>query len=65
MAKVKLTPILEQFRGQMGDLVFKHYGDEVIVGRKPNPFGYPTYRSPIGASGAFPLGSAVRAAGDG
>lgn len=39
MAKVKLNPVLEQFRGQVGDLVFKHYGDEVIVGRKPDRSG--------------------------
>lgn len=39
MAKVKLNPVLEQFRGQIGDLVFKHYGDEVIVGRKPDRSG--------------------------
>ncbi len=34
MAKVKLNPILEQLRGQIGDLVFKRYGDEVIISRK-------------------------------
>ena len=39
MAKVKLNPVLEQIRGQVGDLVFKHYGDEVIVGRKPDRSG--------------------------
>jgi len=39
MAKVKLNPVLEQIRGQVGELVFKHYGDEVIVGRKPDRSG--------------------------
>ncbi|MBM3180638.1 MAG: hypothetical protein FJZ86_09810 [Chloroflexi bacterium] len=39
MAKVKLNPVLEKFRGQVGDLVFKRYGDEVIVGRKPDRSG--------------------------
>jgi hypothetical protein len=39
MAKVKLNPVLEQIRGQVGDLVFKHYGDEMIVGRKPDRTG--------------------------
>ena len=39
MAKVKLNPVLEQFRGQIGDLVFKHYGAEVGVGRKPDRSG--------------------------
>lgn len=39
MAKVKLNPVLEQIRGQVGDLVFKHYGDEMVVGRKPDRSG--------------------------
>jgi len=34
MAKVKLNPVLEQIRGQVGDLVFKRYGDRVVVSRK-------------------------------
>lgn len=36
MAKVKLNPILEGIRGQVGDLVFKRYGDEVVISRKPD-----------------------------
>ncbi len=39
MARVKLNPILEQVRGQIGDLVFKRYGDEVIISRKPDLTG--------------------------
>jgi hypothetical protein len=39
MAKVKLNPVLEQVRGQVGELVFKHYGDEVVVGHKPDRSG--------------------------
>ena len=39
MAKVKLNPVLEQMRGPVGDLVFKHYGDAVVVGRKPDRSG--------------------------
>ena len=39
MAKVKLNPILEQIRGQVGDLVFKHMNDEMIIGRKPDRSG--------------------------
>jgi hypothetical protein len=35
MAKVKLNPIIEQVRGQIGDLVFKRYNDEVVIARKP------------------------------
>ncbi len=41
MAKVKLNPVLEGFRGQIGDLVFKRYGEEVVVGRKPVLTGRP------------------------
>jgi hypothetical protein len=36
MAKVKLNPVLEQLRGQVGDLVFKRYGDEIVISRKPD-----------------------------
>jgi hypothetical protein len=36
MSKVKLNPILEMLRGQIGDLVFKRYGDRVIISRKPD-----------------------------
>ncbi|MBC8509687.1 MAG: hypothetical protein H8D34_32980 [Chloroflexi bacterium] len=36
MAKVKLNPILEQIRGNVGDLVFKRYGDEVLIAKKPD-----------------------------
>ena len=39
MAKVKLNPVLEQIRGQIGDLVFKRYNDDVIVARKPDMEG--------------------------
>lgn len=41
MAKVKLNPILEQIQGQIGDLVFKRYGDEVIISRKPDMMNAP------------------------
>ena len=36
MAKVKLNPILEQIRGKVGDLVFKRYGEEVVLSRLPD-----------------------------
>ena len=39
MAKVKMNPVVEQLRGQIGDLVFKRRGDRVIVGRKPDLTG--------------------------
>ncbi len=41
MAKVKLNPILEGIRGQVGDLVFKRYGDETVISRKPDLSGVP------------------------
>jgi len=39
MAKVKLNPVLEKIQGHVGDLVFKRFGDEVVVSRKPDPSG--------------------------
>lgn len=36
MARVKLNPIIEQVRGAVGDLVFKRYGDDVVLSRKPD-----------------------------
>lgn len=41
MANVKLNPILERIRGQVGDLVFKRYEDRTILSRKPEPSGQP------------------------
>lgn len=37
MARVELNPVIEQVRGQIGDLVFKRYEDQVILARKSNP----------------------------
>ena len=39
MAKVKLNLVLEQVRGQVGDLVFKRYGEGVVISRKPDMAG--------------------------
>jgi hypothetical protein len=36
MAKVKTNPIVELIRGKVGDLVFKRFGDEVILSRIPD-----------------------------
>jgi len=41
MARVKTNPVIEQLRGAVGDLVFKRYGDEVVVARKPDLSGRP------------------------
>jgi hypothetical protein len=65
MAKVKLNPVMEKFRGRIGDLVFKHYGDEVMGRTKPRPKRTATHGSAIGASNAPSAGCLVRAAGDG
>jgi len=48
MARVKLNPILEQVRGQVGDLVFKRYGEGVVISRKPDMEG----REPTAAQAA-------------
>jgi len=39
MAKVKLNPILEKVRGEFGDLVFKHFGDELVISHRPDRSG--------------------------
>jgi hypothetical protein len=39
MAKVKLNPVIEEIRGKVGDLVFKGYGDETIIARRPDMEG--------------------------
>src|SRR3989304_4641305 len=39
MPKVKVNPIIEQIRGAVGDLVFKRYGDKIVLARKPDMEG--------------------------
>ena len=41
MAKIKLNPVMEAMRGSIGDLVFRRFGEEVVVGRKPDPSVHP------------------------
>jgi hypothetical protein len=53
MAKVKLNPILEQIRGQMGDLVFKRYGDEVVISQKPDLSGHQMSEAQLAAQERF------------
>jgi hypothetical protein len=36
MAIVTLNPILERVRGEFGDLVFKHFGNEVVISHRPD-----------------------------
>ncbi|MBK8905711.1 MAG: hypothetical protein IPM53_31300 [Anaerolineaceae bacterium] len=37
MARVQLNPVLEQIHGQIGDLVFRRYEDQVVLARKSSP----------------------------
>lgn len=41
MAKVALNPILENIQGQVGDLVFRRFGDGVVISRKSDNSQYP------------------------
>ncbi len=36
MAKVKLNPVVEQLRGQVGDLVFRNTNGRTVLSRKPD-----------------------------
>ena len=36
MAKVKLNPIVDELRGQLGDLVFREINGQTILSRKPS-----------------------------
>jgi len=53
MAKVRLNPILEQIRGQVGDLVFKRYGEEVVISRKPDLSGVEPSEAQLAARERF------------
>jgi hypothetical protein len=53
MAKVKLNPVLEQFRGQIGDLIFKRYGDETVISRKPDISGRELSPAQLAAQARF------------
>lgn len=36
MARAQLNPVLEALQGAVGDLVFKRYGDRIVVSKKPD-----------------------------
>ena len=36
MANVKMNPVIDEMRGKVGELVFKRYGDALIVTRAPS-----------------------------
>jgi hypothetical protein len=39
MAKAILNPVMEQFRGSIGNLVFKRLDGEMVVGHRPDRTG--------------------------
>jgi hypothetical protein len=39
VAKATLNPFFGQFHGRIGDLVFKRYGDQIVVTSKPDMSG--------------------------
>ncbi|MBI5302902.1 MAG: hypothetical protein HY868_12260 [Chloroflexi bacterium] len=53
MAKTKLNPILEQVRGQVGDLVFKRYNGETVLTRKPDMEGREATEAQLAAREKF------------
>jgi hypothetical protein len=40
MARTQPNPILSQLRGSIGDVVFKQYGDRIVVSKKPDLSGH-------------------------
>ena len=36
MTQVRLSPILANLQGQVGDVVFKRYGNKIVISRKPD-----------------------------
>lgn len=50
-----MNPVLEQFRGKIGDLVFKRYNEDVIVARKPDLSGQPPTPGQAAARERFKL----------
>ena len=53
MAKVKLNPIVEQVRGQVGQLVFRQSYGQTVVGRKPETSGHESTPGQIEARDRF------------
>jgi len=53
MARVKVNPILEMIKGKVGDLVFKQYGDEVIISRKADMSGRESTPEQLAAQNTF------------
>lgn len=35
MARAKLNPLIESLQGRIGDVVFKRYGEKIVVSKKP------------------------------
>jgi hypothetical protein len=53
MTRVKVNPIIEQMSGKMGDLVFKRYGDEVVIARAPDRRAYEPSAAQLAARERF------------
>ena len=53
MAKVKLNPIVEQVRGQVGQLVFRQSYGQQVVGRKADPSDHESTPGQIAARDRF------------
>lgn len=41
MARVKLNPIIDRVQGAFGDIVFRAYGRDTVISRRPGPSGLP------------------------
>jgi hypothetical protein len=53
MTRVKVNPIIEQMSGRMGDLVFKRYGDDVVIARAPDRNGHEPTAAQLAAQERF------------
>ncbi|MBI4770527.1 MAG: hypothetical protein HY784_09005 [Chloroflexi bacterium] len=53
MAKVILNPILKKLRGQVGDLVFRRYGEQVVLSQKPERSEAPPTEGQLAARKRF------------
>jgi hypothetical protein len=40
MAQVKMNPVFVQMSGKVGDLVFKQYGEALVMARTPHANGH-------------------------
>ena len=57
MTKVTVNPIIEGMSGKLGELVFKHYGDDIVVARAPNHNGHTPTSAQVAARERFRQGA--------